>query len=187
MNYPTPTNPLIVTYRGHILSMKNEHKLRVNKATKEVMGIGRSPEVRKFLTTWSQNVNAQMLRQGFDQIPKPVQVGCHVRIGVYAEPNAALPKSDNDNMYTSIQETWQTTLIDNDCQIAHMNIDRDIVRLKGYEFTIGFLWVLDGEQLAKDKDYPIEQFLRFYNEVYRGKKITELLPNDTSRTASAKV
>jgi hypothetical protein len=183
--YPTPTNPLVLVYRGDIPAMKNDRTVFTDKNDK-FRGLGRSKVVRRWLQTAGDHVSEQFERQGFDTLGEPCLVGAFVSVGVYmAEKNIRLlPKKDLDNAYTTIQETWQGIVIDDDRQIADFHPSRIPIFNKALLHSMSFLWLLDTGKVRDDRHYMADQFMEFYNDYYRRKTISEIIEH--SQTAKRK-
>lgn len=173
---PLPTNPLTLVYRGSIPALKNDLTLRIDRQGRFV-GKGRRADISRFLKESSTRISEQWALQGFDKVSEPVQLGVMVHLGVYIAPSnkTGLPKSDLDNAYTTIQETWQNVVIDDDRQIADIHITRCPIPSRDYLHTLVFLWVLDTDKIMSDRLYSLESFFQFYTQFYKGKTILELL------------
>lgn len=177
MNYPTPLNPAILLYAGTIPAMKNSMQVRQSKKTKQILGIGRKKSVRLTMVKLAQKAKQQWDSQGFDLINENYCVGAFVHLGVYiaSTSKSGLPNSDLDNSYTTLQETWQKSIIDNDRQIVDFHVTRRKFSNKNIpEYSMIFLWSLEKEKLDADPLYSITAFQTFINDFYSKKTILEL-------------
>lgn len=177
-NYPTPLSPAVLLYTGTIPAMKNSIQVRQNPKTKEVIGVGRKKSVRNKMALLAQRAKRSWDLQGFDLIEESHYVGVFVSIGVYIAKSSTslLPNSDLDNSYTTIQETLQSNIINNDRQIVDFHVTRKRFSNPSIpEYSLVFLWALEKEKVLEDELYPIEAFTEFVNNFYRKKSVLELL------------
>lgn len=183
-NYPTPLNPAILLYTGTIPAMKNSIQVRQNPKTLKVTGVGRKKSVQKDMTKMAQLAKQQWDAQGFDKIEETHYVGIFVSLGVYIskDSDSDLPNSDLDNSYTTIQETLQNSIIDNDRQIVDLHATRKrFSNIAIPEYSLVFLWAIEKEKVVEDELFPIKQFTTFLHEFYSNKTSLELLTYARSR------
>lgn len=173
MNYPLTSNPLVLIYRGHVPSLKNNRQVFTGKDG-TFHRIGRSAGVNRFLKLSATQISIQCERQGFDQIAMPELVGVYARIGVCPPRKTLVPNSDLDNSYTTLQETWQGCVIDDDRQVTDYHVSRFLVASQQLEYAMVFLWVLDKQMFLDDPFYGVKQFIKFYDFLSH-KKLNEMV------------
>lgn len=177
-NKATPTNPIILYYSGDVPSMKNEHEIHYHEG--KPSGIGRSKNVKIFFRKAGDVFREQIRRQGVDEIPYPTMVGAFVHFGVYISPKnrkdkSNLPSQDVDNMYTSVQETWQGLVLKDDVQIVTYTTGRFPVSSQAQEFVIACLWELETDKCIADPKYPFDMTMEFYQSFYKPKTFLEVI------------
>ena len=184
---PTPENPLVLIYSGNTPAMKNSTKVSLavgDDGNTHISSVGRSKTVRTWLNRTSGDAEEQMENQGFSLIPMPYRVGAWVRIGFYLalKSKAVMSKQDADNAYTSIQETWQKTVISDDRQVVDYHVSEMTVRSRPALFSVALLWSLD-PQKALDDNYCTDQFVSVYNR-YKDQRIWELVRSANTKPVS---
>lgn len=169
---PTPSNPLVLYYADKTPSMKNENVIQVSGG--KIVGVGRSKNVVRFLKTVPQIFNEQRERQGMGLIDHPRRVGVFAVIGVFVSPNSesGISKQDEDNMYTSLQECLQGSVVEDDRQVLFHAVTTFPVPVKKGVFSILFVWeILETMPTAS----VIETFVEFYNNFYKDRHISDFL------------
>lgn len=150
MNYPTPTNPLILRYRGHIPALKNDKNLVPSKDGKS--RIIPSQEVEQFFAR-CKSMKRQVERQGFSCMAFPQPVAAYVEIGFFTSHKYGMSLSDGDNAYTTLCETWQhpahakgsgpvLAVIENDRQVVDWHPIVTSVPRRELEGATAYLWAI---------------------------------------------
>lgn len=165
---PTPTNPLIIVNTQETIAMKNSVKILMSPKGK-IHGVGRSKKVRIILSKGHELALIHRDAQGFDNISIPNLVGVYVRIGFFGKQ--LLTNDDLDNAFTSIQETWAGSVIDNDRQVIDSHQSKFVVPDKSLEHSVTFMWVVPEEHYQR----PTDCFLEFCNSVWYTLRTTEII------------
>lgn len=136
--------------------MKNHTRINVRdvivetanglETRKTIGGVGKPAHIRRWLDIGESNATAQMESQGFDKIPMPHRAACWVILGFYKAPSNRdplfIPKADADNAFTTIQETWKDTILDDDRQIVDYHVSTRHFTNEQSMYTTAFLWSL---------------------------------------------
>lgn len=156
LRLPQAGNPLILVYQGKIPAMKNETRVNVKEMLIEtsrgvesksvVAGVGKPKKIRNWLLRGEDAALSQMESQGFDKIPMPYRVATWTILGFYkAKTNRDplfIPKNDADNAFTTIQETWKDTIMDDDRQVVDYHVSTRHFQSEQVMHTVSFIWVL---------------------------------------------
>lgn len=163
MTNPTPENPLIVVSVSDkgVPSMKNDNQLnfKTGKMT-------RSNATKVFLRGFTGKVKAAMNQKGFSMLSDDTPIGLYVYM--------KLAKQDGDNVFTTIQETMQKSIVNNDRQVKFGQFVVNDIDQGMTEMAVAFVWELP-QEARTDKDVAIDAFLRFYMNVYMNKPISRLI------------
>jgi len=163
MPNPSPENPLIVVSVSPdgIPSMKNTGQLNFKTKT-----FHRSKATYNFLKGFSKKVKEAMKEGHFDMLPPGTPVGLFVYLKMASQ--------DGDNVLTTVQETMQNTIIENDKMVKMGTFVVNDISRGMTEIGVAFLWVLPEEALF-DKDVALEYLMRFYTTTYKGKPISKIV------------
>lgn len=143
-------------YSGKIPAMKNETRVNVKEMLIEtssgvqskqvVAGVGKPKAVRNWLRRGEDMALSQMESQGFEKIPMPYRVATWTILGFYkAKTNRDplfVPKNDADNAFTTIQETWKDTIMDDDRQVVDYHVSTRHFQNEQSMYTVSFVWAL---------------------------------------------
>lgn len=136
--------------------MKNETQIRLRDVLVEtpdgvinkkvVGGVGKPAAIRRWLNVGESNALAQMQSQLFSKIPMPYRVATWTILGFYKSPTNRdayfLPKNDADNAFTTIQETWKDTIMDDDRQVVDYHVSTRHFTNEQTMYTVSFVWAL---------------------------------------------
>lgn len=156
LNLPTVDNPLILIYQGQIPAMKNETQVRLRDVLletsdgivkkKQIAGVGKPAAIRRWLSVGEHTATEQMKKQGFDKMIMPYRVACWTILGFYKAPTNRspffLPKKDADNAFTTVQETWKDTIMDDDRQVVDYHVSTRHFTDLTTMHTVCFVWSL---------------------------------------------
>lgn len=156
-NYPTIQNPLEIVYPGTVPALKNRKQLVKSKNGKA--SLINSKTVDKFNSLADGYVSKAIQRAGFDIIPDGTHIGVFARV-VFAtsKDKNTEPNNDLDNAFTTLQETLEHHVIQNDRQVYHFYAQKELVHNANFE--MGRLWVW-----VSDEKVPmiLQQFLVWKN------------------------
>lgn len=140
-SYPTPSNPLVLTYPGHIPSLKNRRrpvkeggKLKLKKNTEVMLFLQRT---RRLL---EQQWAAQASQHGYRLLEPPGRIDLYVEIVFYRRDADKLPASDGDNAFTTIQETLKKLIVRDDNQIRLGVFDVRYTAQRSLEHATAYIW-----------------------------------------------
>ena len=186
LRLPQAGNPLILIYQGKIPAMKNETRVNIKEMLIEtshgvesksvVAGVGKPAKVRRWLRMGEDLAISQMESQGFGKIPMPYRVATWTILGFYkAKTNRDplfIPKADADNAYTTIQETWKNTIMDDDRQVVDYHVSTRHFQNEQVMHTVSFVWVLP---LVEHDCHQAIDIFRTQIPTLGGKPVWELL------------
>jgi len=162
MNWPTPALPLILTFPPHgkkaIPSLKNNRELIPIDATR--MKSIKNAEVQAYLRKVGPLISEQWQQQasqyGWSLLPKPTLVAVAVRVVLYRPNPKKLPRQDGDNIYTTLQETLQKLVIEDDNQVADHHVRTQYTRNRALHHATLCLWVVENlEEEYMERDYRL--------------------------------
>lgn len=144
MANPTPENPIVLNFIGHIPSLKNRKQpIRAGKKLKLVP----NKVVRDFVNRMKPLLEGQWTKlaaeQGFSLVPLPQRIGVYAEIVFYRNNPKLLPNSDGDNAYTTLQELLAKLIIENDKQVGYGSFDVLYTSNRALEHASVFIWVRD--------------------------------------------
>ncbi len=145
----TPENPFLFRINGKVPSLKNDRTFVIEAANKQVFSRPNN-EVLKAKRSISATIGRAMERLGLSMLPKNAQVRCYAELGYYAQSLDVIPKQDNDNVWTTIQECLMGTLIEDDRLVEGFTVRRKL--LPAREFVYQKIWVWKYDR-SRD-DYP---------------------------------
>lgn len=186
LRLPQADKPLILVYSGKIPAMKNETRVNVKEMLIEtssgvqskqvVAGVGKPKAVRNWLRRGEDMALSQMESQGFEKIPMPYRVATWTILGFYkAKTNRDplfVPKNDADNAYTTIQETWKDTIMDDDRQVVDYHVSTRHFQNEQTMHTVSFVWVLP---LVEHDYHQAVDIFRNQVPILGGKPLWELM------------
>lgn len=160
---PSPENPLIVvsTSDKGIPSMKNDNRLDLKRGK-----LRRSGTTNAFLRGFPKKVQAAMEHKGFTQLPPDVPIS----LVVYMK----MPSQDGDNVFTTVQETMQKSLVHNDRMVKFGAFVVNDIGIGMTQMGVAFAWALP-ESAKTDKDTGFEELIRFYNAIYKNRAISSII------------
>lgn len=143
-------------YSGKIPAMKNETRINIKEmlietpdglqSKKSVGGVGKPAHIRRWLDIGESNATAQMEKQGFSKVPLPHRVACWVILGFYKAPSNRdpffIPKADADNAFTTLQETFKDTIMDDDRQVVDYHVSTRHFNNEQQMYSVAFVWTL---------------------------------------------
>lgn len=139
-SYPTPDNPLILNFPGHVPALKNRKQpVRAGKKLKLVP----NKVVRDFIRRIRPLIEGQWEGQGFSLLPVPSRIGIYVEIVFYRNNPKLLPNSDGDNAYTTLQELLAKLVIENDKQVGYGSFDVLYTSNRALEHARAYIWLHD--------------------------------------------
>jgi len=172
-SFPNPKNPLVLKYKNHVPALKNRRQM--DQTDEGVKFAGKNAEVRKYLRNISASLMTQWEKSGFDMM-KNIRVGAWVDIYFFGKGD--LVKSDADNSYTTIQETWQLPnsraksagivgAIYDDRQIVQGTFNMTTTPIRSLEGATAYLWAISSDTPAYQQ---LMEFLMWYHE-QQGKEV----------------
>lgn len=187
LTLPTPERPLILVYSGKIPAMKNQTRVNIKEVIVEtasgvesrsaIAGVGKPAKVRRWLKSGESLAEAQMQSQGFHKIPFPFRVATWTILGFYKSPTTKspklfIPKNDADNAFTTIQETWKDTIMDDDRQVVDYHVSTRHFNNEQSMFTVSFVWTLPLE--LHDYTQAVSTFMNQF-PLLGGKPVWEIM------------
>lgn len=162
MPIPTLEHPFMFRGREKPPALKNDRTLTINKSTGKPLMV-KSPKVQTFNRKMISVVSEQYAKAGFDIIPEDQPVLLYFRAVVYLAANskATFPRSDLDNMLTTVQEVLQGIVISDDRQIVGTVSKRETVPMRELEHFTMYVFVP-----TKDIDTELMWFIRNLKKGY---------------------
>lgn len=167
MNYPTPTDPLIVLLPGRPASLKNDkavyERYLLDPVTKQPVinaatgapyqqaYIGKTPAVRTYIRTAASTILSARERRGFDVVPMPRPIGALAVffLHVAEKSKKGLPTADNDNLWGTVQEALQDGVVcEDDGQVGDHRPVFLRAKARNTEMTLLYIWSYEGNPFA---------------------------------------
>lgn len=187
MNLPTPTNPIVLTFRGHTPALKNNKQPVIRNGRIVPMT---NPGVKKWMRIAGDDAALQWQRQqdrlGFGTILMPHRVFVFVSVVFYATTVDTIAKSDSDNAYSTIQEMLQMPgqpggvigVFEDDRQVFRHVVDKEVTRHRKTQHANAYIWVVDTRPLIdQQKEFEENREAITKNAFEFGSELPELFDN----------